>query len=257
MTMNDAFKKLFGPIQAEEALKDHTKAFLAKQTQNYTRSGAATRGYPAYAAACMCLLLISLGCHWLFFVPTAEISIDINPSIELSVNRLDQVIAVNSFNEDGRELSGALDIKYENYAKAVEQILDYDSVTAMLSDGEIVTITVVCSDGRRSAKILSGIETCTAGHSNTYCYFARSEDVAAAHEMGLSCGKFRAYSELRLLDPDVTPETVRGMTMREIQELIEGLSSDENGDASSYNRWGNGHHGQGDGHGNKWRNISP
>lgn len=248
--MNNAFQKLFDPIRAEEALKDRTRAFLAKRTQGYTRPE--KRGRPVYAAAC--LLLVLLGGRWLYFTPTAEISIDINPSIELSVNRFDRVIAVNSFNEDGRALSGALDVKYKKYTDAVEQILDYDSIEALLSGDEIMTITVAGSNRRQSAKLLSGIETCTEDQSNTYCYFARSEDVAAAHETGLSCGKYRTFLELQLLDPDITPETVQGMTMREIQELIESLSVDGENDASSYNNWGNGHHGQGDGHGHRWGN---
>lgn len=30
------------------------------------------------------------------------------------------------------------------------------------------------------------------------------EEVASAHETGLSCGKYRAFLELQLLDPDIT-----------------------------------------------------
>ena len=55
---------------------------------------------------------------------------DINPSIELSVNRFDRVIAVTGFNEDGQVLSRELDVKYKDYAQAVEQVLCYDSVAA-------------------------------------------------------------------------------------------------------------------------------
>ena len=255
MTMNNAFKNLFGQIRAEEGLKDHTRVFLTKQTRGYTRSGTAKRRHPAYAAVA-CLLLMLLGTRWLYFTPTAEISVDINPSIELSINRLDRVIAVNSFSEEGWEILSTLDVKHKNYAEAVKQILDYEGITALLSGDEIMAITVAGSDRRQSAEILSGIETCTAGRSNTYycCYFARSEDVAAAHETGLSCGKYRAFLELQLLDPDITPETVQGMTMREILELIESLSVDGENNTSSYNGWGNGYHGQGDGHGHRWRN---
>ena len=34
MIMNDTFKELFGPIQAEQGLKDRTKAFLAEKKQD-------------------------------------------------------------------------------------------------------------------------------------------------------------------------------------------------------------------------------
>ena len=83
--MNNALKEIFGPIRAEEDLKNRTRAFLAERTRNYTRAETKKRRYPAYAAACACLLLVLLGGRWLYFTPTAAISIDINPSLELSV----------------------------------------------------------------------------------------------------------------------------------------------------------------------------
>lgn len=254
MIMNEIFKELFDPIQAEEELKDRTKAFLAEKTRNYSEAAAKRRRYSICAAACACMLFVLLGGRWLYFTPTAHISIDINPSIELSVNRFDRVISVNAFNEDGRELSHAVHIKYKTYEDAIEQIVRHDSIAALLSGDEVMTITVVGPEDQRSANILSGVAACTADRRNTYCYFARSEEVAAAHDAGLSCGKYRAFLELRLLNPEVTPETVRGMTMREIRELMECASDGGKKDAASYSRCGNGHHGQGDGHGNRWRN---
>ena len=252
--MNNAFKELFGSIQAGEELKDNTKALLAEKTHHYKKATSVRRRYHVYAAACVCLMFVLLGGQWLYFEPTAEISIDINPSIELSVNRFDQVISVNEFNEDGQALSNAADLKYKNYVEAIEQILHHDSITTLLSNDEIMTITVVGSDEQQATKILSGVAACTASRNNTYCYFARSEDVAAAHDVGLSCGKYRAFLELQLLDPDVTPEVVQGMTMREIRELIESISANSDNDTTSYNGWGNGHHGQGGDHGNRGRN---
>ena len=254
MTMNNALKEVFAPIQAEKALKDRTQAFLAERTRGYTSTDTGRRGYPAYAAACACLLMVLLGGRWLYFTPTAEISIDINPSIELSVNRFDRVIAVTGFNEDGQEFSKTLDVTYKDYTQAIEQILHHDSITALLSGGEVMSITVVGPDGQQSAKLLSGVRACTTGQSNIDCYSAQSGEAAAAHEAGLSCGKYRAFLELQLLDPDITPEAVQGMTMREIRALIDSLSAGGENETSSYNNWGNGHHGQGNSHGNRWRN---
>lgn len=247
--MNKALKGIFGPIRADDALKERTRAFLARETKNYSAAPGKMRRLPVYAAACACLLLVLLGGRWLYFTPTARISIDINPSIELSVNRFDRVIAVDGFNEDGLALSSALDVKYKNYAQAVEQVIRNDSVAALLADDEVMSITVVGSDRQQSARILSDVERCTAEHSNASCHFARSEEVADAHETGLSCGKYRAYLELHRLDPSITPEMVQGMTMREIQDRINSLLSEGGEDPPAYPEWGSGHHGPGGGHG--------
>lgn len=250
--MNSAFKELFGPVRAEEDLKDRTRTFLAERTHGYAKRAAAKRRYPAYAAACACLALALLGGHWLCFTPMAVISIDINSSIELSVNRFDRVIAVTGFNEDGQELSRELNVKYKNYTQAVEQILHHDSITALLSDGEVMSITVAGPDEQQSATLLSGVEACAAGRHNIDCYSARPEEAAAAHEAGLSCGKYRAFLELQRLDPDITPEAVQSMTMREIRDRIDLLSSGGGRDSPPSGGWGNEHHGYGGGHGG-WR----
>lgn len=241
--MNNTFKELFGPIQADEKLKEQTKTFLQKKTNEYTGKKTEKRIYYFCTAACICFLFILLGGQWLYLTPTAQISIDINPSIEMNINRFDQVISVNDFNEDGRELSNGLNVKYRNCTDAIEQILNHDTIETLLSDNEIITITVIGPDSSQTAKILSEIKGRTAEKNNTYCYFASSEEVASAHETGLSCGKYRAFLELQSLDPDTTPEMVKGMTMREIQELIDGLSDDGENGTSSHNHRGHGHGG--------------
>lgn len=223
--MNGKLKEILDQVQAEEELKDSTKVFLIEKTKGYSKRKTVKHQYHIYAAACVCFLFLLIGGRWLYFTPTAEISIDINPSLELSINRFDRVISLNSFNRDGQKLLDTLDIKYKNYTDAVEIILEHENIAALLSNNEIMTITVTGPDGAQSAKILSNLESCTAAHKNTHCYSASPDDAEAAHEAGLSCGKYRAYLELKELDPDITPEAVQNMTMREIQDLIDKLSA--------------------------------
>ena len=63
----------------------------------------------------------------------------------------------------------------------------------------------------------------------------------------LSLGKYRAYLELKALDPAVTPDDIRDLSMREIRDLIDAYKTQDNGcnekgagrpDTSK----GNGHH---------------
>lgn len=253
--MDKMMKELFGPIRAEEGMKERTRAFLAEQTRGYTRGRTENRRYTLYAGACACFLFLLLGGHWLYFTPTARISVDINPSIEMDINRFDQVISVTGVNDDGQELSDTLDVKYKNYAAAIEQLLAHDAIAVLLSDSEVMTITVIGPDEQRSAELLSGVEACTAGRSDTYCYSAHSEEVAGAHESGLSCGKYKAFLELQRLDPDITPEEVQGMTMREIRDRIDSLLADSGSAPPSNDDTGEttGHHGHGGEHGHGWK----
>ncbi|MCI8550144.1 MAG: hypothetical protein HFI68_06080 [Lachnospiraceae bacterium] len=251
--MIDRMKETFDEIHAEEKLKNKTRDFLARRTRGYTK-----RKIPNYrilVSAAVCLLFVLAGGYWLYFIPTAEISIDVNPSLELSVNRFDQVVAVCGRNDEGIELADSLSVKYINYAEAIHRILESEKISGLLSDNETLTISVIGPEGAQCARMYSNIESCTAGQKNTHCYFAHSEEVSEAHEMGLSYGKYRAFLELRKLYPDITAEEVRGMTMKEIYDYLGILYPEEENctgtDSNCEHHDGeNGHgHGNGKGHG--------
>lgn len=107
--MRDRLKQAFDAVHAEEALKERTKAFVAQQTRGHARRRPALR--PSLAAAFACLCLLFTGGYWLYFTPTATISIDINPSIELGVNRFNRVVSVEGYNADGVKLAGELSVQ--------------------------------------------------------------------------------------------------------------------------------------------------
>lgn len=244
--MKDKFKAALDQVRADQALKEDTLAFLAQETQGFTgrpkgASGTVRRLVPAAA----CLVLVLLGGGWLYFTPTAAISVDINPSLELTVNRFDKVLSAQGYNEEGQALADTLDLSFAHYTDVVEELLATDQVTALLSDNAVLTITVVGGSDSQSARLLSGVETCTAGRENAYCYCAHGEDMEAAHDAGLSYGKYQAFLALQALDPSVTAEEVQGMTMRELRDRIAALSGGQN--AAGEHTESSGHHGNGNG----------
>lgn len=256
--MYDGLKEAFDQVRAEEALKERTRAFLWQKTRGYTRSAPPPGRRWIPAAACLMLLTVMLwGGTWLYFTPTMEISVDINPSIELGVNRFDRVISVDGYNEDGQALAQLLDVKYQGFEDAIDRILENETVSTLLSGDGLLSITVVGEDDAQAARVLTRIESCTAGWENVCCYAAHAEDVETAHALGLSCGKYRMYQELQALDPDIRVDEVRGMTMRELQTLIDSLAAGEGpaqqtrpafqGDtaAQAAGNGGSGHHGEG------------
>ena len=241
--MHDKIRAAFGEIHAEEDLKAQTRAYLARQAPGHRRR---ISGRMRLVPALACFLLVLLagwGGYHTYFTPSAIISIDVNPSLELGVNRFDKVVSVEGYNEDGAALADAVDVKYMDYAQALTRILDSDAFAPYTSEQASVSIAVFGSDAEKSSEMLSQVEACTAGYTNTHCYADTMEVAAAAHAVGLSCGKYRAYLELHELDPSVTPADIQGMTMREIRDRIAALSGSS--DVSA----GNGHHGRGMGNG--------
>lgn len=221
--MNERLKEAFDAVHAEEELKEKTKDFVMGRTEagKKRRLFSFRRFIPA---ACLVFFLIAFGIYQLYFIPTSAISIDINPSLELEINRFDKVIFVKGYNTDGEKLAEALDIRFLKYTEAVDQILNSESIADYLAGDEELSITVVSSDGIRCEKMLSDIRDCAAGREKVYCHTASEEDADIAHAAGLSCGKYRAYLELKALDPDITVDEVQGMTMKEIHNCTEALS---------------------------------
>lgn len=247
--MNDKIKEAFEQVRTERILKEKTVEYIFQKTHGYKRSKVVKYKYLVSAFACIVLLLI--GGRWLYFTPMVEISMDINPSIELSVNRFNRIISFESYNDDGKELINSLDIRNMNYTEAVKQIMQNKDVVSLLSDNEIMTITVIGTDSTQSEEILSNIETFASEGRNTDCYYARSEEVEMAHEVGLSYGKYRAYLELQKLDPAITVDDFKDMTMREIRDKINELSNDVESTTNLSGCGGNGNQGNGNGQGKK------
>lgn len=231
--MHEKLKEAFDQIQVEDELKSRTKEYIFHKTNGYTQKK--TVNYRILLSAAACIILFVFSGYWLYFTPTTEISIDINPSMELAVNRFDRIISVDGYNDDGEKLAASLDVKYMNYSDAVNEILESDAVTSLLSENEIMSITVTGTSETQSSKVLSDIQSCTRERKNTYCYSARSEDVESAHELGLSYGKYKAFLELQSLNPDITVSDIQNMTMKEIKDLTDKLSAKENSNASSGN----------------------
>lgn len=259
--MRDELKTALDKVTADEALKQSTRAFLARQTHEYGVAKARPRTARRLAAAFACLALVIVGGtgYWAYFSPTCAISIDINPSVELAVNRFDKVISVEGIGEDGEALAETLDVRFLNYADALDCLLENQTVEDYLAQDEVLSIAVAGDNQGQADAILAQAETCTAGTKNVYCHAADSEELEHAHEAGLSFGKYQAFLILQSLDPSVTPDDVQGLTMREIRDRIaaldpsaaQGLYGEGHGHDNQNNGLGSGNgNGNGTGTGN-------
>lgn len=246
--MDDKIKAAFNAVHADDKLKVKTQEFIARKTNGYSARKAFNyrRILPAAAVACFALILFA-GIN-LYFTPTTRIDIEINPSLELGINRFNKVVSVEPLNDDGKKLAESLDIRFAGYDEALRKILENKSVEALLSDNGVMTVTVVETSTTQSADILSEVRACVKDYDNIYCHSASFEEVSAAHELELSCGKYRAFLELQALDPDITLEEVRNMTIHQIRELIADLSGNVDNESSAAVD-GDGHHGNGHEHG--------
>ena len=242
--MNERIKSAFDSVKADEELKEKTSRYVDARIEKRRPVFRAARLAPMLA----CFVLVILVGGWAWFSPSATISVDINPSLELWVNRFDKVVQVVGWNEDGRELASSLDLKYLDYEQALEEIMASEKVSSLLADDGVLSLAVVGDNEKQCGRLLSGLQRCTAGQGNAYCYSASEEELEEAHSLGLSYGKYRAYLELVELGSDISPREISTMTMREIRDMIESLSGETASGSSQTHVPGNGQ-GQGQGSG--------
>lgn len=241
--MTDRIRNAFDSVHAEEALKERTRRFLENQAKS-RRSSHALYGRLAAAMACV-LVMVGVG-SWVYVTPVSAISLDINPSIELGINRFDRVVSVETYGDDGILPVEELAVKNMNYADAIDEILSNETIAQLLEKNEQMEVTVVSESEAQRSRMLTGVENCTADAENISCHAGSAHEAEEAHHVGMSVGKYRAYQELLALDPDISVEEVQNLSMRELRELI----SDLGGGTGNGNGAGNGNGGSGNGAGN-------
>ena len=227
--MHKQVQEAFDGIKASDALKARTRNFVAERTARHRRSLFPTAPAARWIAAVACTLLLFLGGYRFYETPTVAISVDINPSIELAVNRFGRVVYVSGYNEAGKDLIERLPLKNKPYAEAIEAIASDSQIRSLLSNDEMLVFGVFGAENAQTAQILSDIENFTADRQNMFCRRGDEETAREAHALGLSCGRYMAYMEWKSLDPNVTPEEVNSMTMREIRDRIAELSGEDPG----------------------------
>lgn len=223
--MDNQIKEAFDSIQAQERLKRATKAALRKKTFDYGRNVLRLRQHRHRLAAGLLSLTLLLSAGGLWFLPAASISVDINPSMELKVNALDRVIALEGRNSDGAAVVKDLDVVGMAYDDAMQRLLLSEGLEPYLADGSQITITVAGGGTDAHAEQMLSRVLCRAYNiankeNVLYCQ-VDWETVKAAREVNLCIPRYLAWQNLLKTNPAITPEDVREIPKDRIRALAQ------------------------------------
>ena len=165
----------------------------------------------AVAIAASAVLVLSLGGGGLAYaMPYGTVSIDVNPSIEYTINRFDRVLRVSGINEDGQAVLEAIDRN-----KLLNRRID-DAVTATLSQleeegylsGEEDAIVFSSGTGSEahSASLAASLEEKFSPQAEIYSVAVSREEIETAHKKGTTAGKMRLFDRLAQDSPENFPE---------------------------------------------------
>ncbi|PXX56888.1 anti-sigma factor-like protein [Hungatella effluvii] len=195
----------------------------------------------AAIAACLCFVVTGGGYHY-YYAQAALISVDVNPSIELSVNRLDRVTSSSALNEDGEALLSSVRLTGMECGEAVKELLQSESGEPYLSGNKNVVVTVYSANEARQSRLLEEIRetadttvTTLRPDGNTEYRAVTSEEVEAAHSCGVTAGKYIYLQKLE----EAAPETdITQYSHCSIDEIKEHISNCENRHQTDYEESG-------------------
>ncbi|MGN1140155.1 MAG: hypothetical protein ACI4TF_03040 [Oliverpabstia sp.] len=221
--MTNKIHDAFDQINASEEIKSSTMHFL--QTQREKRHPHQTCFmWKSAAAAFLVIFVIVLGAggYYTIKTPISYVSIDVNPSLELALNRYDRVVSATAYNEEGESILNRVKVKGESYQNAIDSLVESEALQPYLTEDSMLTFTVAANDPEKAYTILNAIENCASCQNHQgRGYTADVTSIAKAHEYGMSFGKYKAYLILSEYDNTVTTEECLNMSMAELHHQIQ------------------------------------
>lgn len=201
---NEHLFKSFSRMHADADLKERTREAVIRRMEG-KHSCLPHRAFAA-AASLMVAVGISGAVFWSYITPVAAVSIDADASYELSLNCYGRVISAEGFGTDASAVSGLSHLSCE---EAVQKIME-------ICEGEQISVTVAGNE-EKCRSLESDIAGCT-GIPEQEISCGSTEEMEAAHEAGMSVGKYRIY--LILEESGISAEEVQDMRMCDLHGML-------------------------------------
>ena len=228
--MKDQIFNAFNQIHAEEALIEKTLEGMYSYREKRSRRAFFPKSGMALALSFVMMLCIGVTGWQTYFTQAFALSVDVNPSIELTVNRFDRVISAKGLNAEGRQVVASVDVRHMNYADAVDCLLEEEKASGYLEDEGTVLVAVACPKEEKSAKVKETIDTTQADKPQTVAVVQpEAAVVEEAQKHDMSFGKYQAYLDIHEVAPAVTTEEVKVMSVQDIATIMQGDTTTQTG----------------------------
>lgn len=188
----------------------------------------------ALAAACLCVIALAGGTYtYRNGKVDSVIGIDVNPSVELSVNRNNRVLQATPLNDDAKTIMQDMDLKGVNLNVAVNAVIGALVTHGYLSDLDNAILVTVSNDSISKASLLRSevvgdIQSSLKENQVKAVVYDQQvieeTDVKAlADQYGISYGKAYFLKELISQNPDLTMSDMKELaplTMEQIAKEI-------------------------------------
>lgn len=197
------------------------------------------RGAALGAAASLCLLMTGGGV-WYYQYENRQIDsvigIDVNPSVELSINRRERVLKAEALNEDGNQILSDMDLNGVDLNVAVNAVVGSMVTHGYLDDLDNAILVTVSNDSMSRASalrssVVGNIEkTLEENQVQAVVYDQQAVENDEIEELAkqykISYGKAYFLKELIESNPDLAMKDMEWLSEITMEELAEWIGKD-------------------------------
>lgn len=156
------------------------------------------------------------------------VSIDINPSLELQLDKKDMVINIVTYNEDAMLLVNAVDMNGLNAQEAILRIINNENTAKYIKNG-FLQISVYSENEKHSKNLEMAIQDSLSKTLEEAQYGCSSSskynyEEASLHHM--SFGKYQVIDRILGIDNTYTIEELQNFNMLELKRIYENSSGE-------------------------------
>jgi len=185
------------------------------------------------------LLLILLLVGWTYLQQTsAHFMLDLNPAVEIEINRLNRVKRIEAMNEDGEKLLAGYKGEGKPMEDAISDIVDRLILQGFLNNREDNAVLLTArgtSDENTLHRIQQVMqnETTERNLRVTFLQAPRETDDALeadATKLGVSTGKLDLIRRVTRKEPTLNEQTLRNRSVRELLQYLDDDDFDDDRD---------------------------
>ena len=163
------------------------------------------------AIAASAVLIATVGGGGIVYAtPYGTVSIDVNPSIEYTINRFDRVLQVTGVNEEGQAVINAIGrnkLLNRTINTALSTTINQMEVDGYLTEeDDPVVLSSETGSEQHSAELASSLEMHFSPQMEVYSLTVTQAEVASAHEKGITAGKMHFIREIEREEPETFRE---------------------------------------------------
>ncbi|MGI6085893.1 MAG: anti-sigma-I factor RsgI family protein [Acetivibrionales bacterium] len=180
------------------------------------------------------MIILTVGA-FAYFTPVSYVSLDVNPSIEYSINLFDRVLSIKSVNEDGEKIIQNLNLKNKKIAVALEETLDKIVAEGYITKGENAGVVISVSDSAKAEVLINEIFEKTEKYLEENNETAEidvdveveavgRERVAEARKLGITPGKLNLIEKLRDSTDDPDDFVIEDWMDKSVKEINKAVN---------------------------------